>query len=176
MPQKTRCYLKRTIQDLVVEHTWWQKYTMLNQSITCTFLPASHWSQRGFFDKNKSLWGGWMIMSKDYCIYFAGDTAYDDHFVNIAQQFTDIDIALLPIGPCEPRKWIQHSHMNALEAGQAFIDLKARHFIPMHWGTFYFGVDAFDAPMQQLKQWVNANHAAYNVHILKIGESYQITK
>ena len=44
----------------------------------------------------------------------------------------------MPIGPCEPRTWMQHSHIDAQEAGHAFLTLRAQHFIPMHYGTFYF--------------------------------------
>ena len=47
----------------VREYTWWQEDLFAQDGITFTFLPAFHWSQRGIFDKNRSLWGSWMIQS-----------------------------------------------------------------------------------------------------------------
>lgn len=138
------------------EFMWWQSFTLQGNTgpVTCTFLPADHWSQRWFFDKNSSLWGSWMIQSNDVTIYFAGDTAYDSHFKEIGKQFPTIDCALLPIGPCEPHDHMQHTHMDARQAVDAFIDLQAQLFVPMHWATFAFGVDSFLLPIERLqKAW-----------------------
>lgn len=132
----------------VTECMWWQD--IMHKDIRLTFLPACHWSQRGLFDRNKSLWGSWMIQDS---IYFAGDTAYTDHFKEIAHHFPAIEVALLPIGPCEPRAWMAATHMNAEDAGKAFLDLKARIFIPMHWGTYGFGIDDLMLPIIRLKRW-----------------------
>lgn len=139
----------------VSEYMWWdQKITTQHGfQLTFTFLPAHHWSQRGIFDFNKSLWGSWMIDVNDSQIYFAGDTAYSYHFEAIAKEFTNIALALMPIGPCEPRKWMSNTHVSAEEAGQAFLDLQAAHFIPMHWGTFNFGTDHHEAPYERIMSW-----------------------
>ena len=83
-------------------------------------------------------------------IYFAGDTAYSDHFTHIASEFPTIHTALMPIAPEEPHPWMRKSHLDAQQAVQAFIDLKAQHFIPMHWGTFPFGLDTFAGPLERL--------------------------
>ena len=42
--------------------------------IDLIFSPAQHWSGRGVFDRNRSLWGGWIIISGEKRVYFAGDT------------------------------------------------------------------------------------------------------
>lgn len=133
------------------EFTWWQSYH--DERIRCTFLPAYHWSQRQLFDKNRSLWGSWMIQVGDQVIYFAGDSSYGDHFTQIRQEFPAIDVALLPIGPCEPKKWMARTHLFAQTAGNAFLDLHARYFIPMHWGTFPFGTNHIMQPLKELLAW-----------------------
>lgn len=46
----------------VEEFHWWQSYEF--NSVEFTFLPAHHWSAQGVFDRNRSLWGSWMIQSK----------------------------------------------------------------------------------------------------------------
>lgn len=162
--------------DRVEEYTWWQQstHTIHGTQLNLHFLPAFHWSQRGFFDKNRSLWGSWMIEIAGQRIYFAGDTAYARHFKMIGQEFDRIDCAIMPIGPCEPHKWMKFSHVNAQEAYQGFRDLGAAHFIPMHWGTFYFGTDTFDTPLRALQEvWKAQAHEvqADQLHLIKIGQT-----
>ena len=65
-----------------------------------------------------------MIEYDGFSYYFAGDTAQGKHFDVIGQMFDSIDVALMPIGPGEPKKWMKHSHINAEEAGEAFLKLK----------------------------------------------------
>jgi L-ascorbate metabolism protein UlaG (beta-lactamase superfamily) len=158
------------------EHTWWEQrsFNLPNGSeVKFTFLPAIHWSQRGFFDKNRSLWGSWMIEYQGQCFYFAGDTSYSPHFAAIRNEFPVINVALMPIGPCEPRAWMAHAHISAAQAGTAFLDLGAQHFIPMHWGTFPFGLDHFEAPIERLTDWWQENEAMLGdkqLHLPKIGQ------
>jgi len=71
-------------------------------------------------------------------------------FKQISQQFPDIDLALLPIGPCAPRHLARHSHMNPAEAVQAIDVLKPRNFVPMHFGTFRLGPDSATTPKNKL--------------------------
>ncbi len=143
----------------VHEHSWWddQDLTINGKRIRFTFLPAAHWTQRGIFDRNRSLWGSWMIQVNDSCIYFAGDSAYGTHFSHIGREFRNIDVGIMPIGPCEPRKMMKDAHMDAAEACNAFIELDADQFIPMHWGTFYFGHEPHDLPILRLRQWWQDN-------------------
>lgn len=121
-------------------------------NLTFTFLPARHWSRRSLFDRNRSLWGSWMIECNGQNIYFAGDTAFADHFIEIRKHFPSIDTALMPIAPCEPDHIMREMHMNAEEAVQAYLDLNAKQFVPMHWHTFNFGHDTLMAPLNRLKK------------------------
>ena len=153
------------------EHIWWEE--ILVDGVKFTFLPAKHWSQRGLFDKNKSLWGSWMIEHDNFKFYFAGDTGWGMHFSVIGEIYKSIDVALMPIGPGEPREWMKHSHINAEEAGKAFLQLKARWFVPMHWGTFSLGMDRFKEPVVRLKNWwqINKKQCANKaLKVAKVGE------
>jgi L-ascorbate metabolism protein UlaG (beta-lactamase superfamily) len=152
--------LKTTFTNIgfknVQEKTWWEKETAKKDtaSLTITFLPAWHWSNTGLTDVNKSLWGSWMIENGTTTIYFGGDSASEKHFSLIAENFPKIDVALLPIGPVSPREFTKRSHMDGIEAIKAFIDLKARIFIPIHWGTFRLGPDGFYDPIYLLQsEW-----------------------
>ena len=160
----------------VIENDWWaiESVTKNNEQVNFHFLPASHWTGRGPFDINKSLWGSWLIEHDGFKIYFAGDSAYAAHYQLIAQEHPAIQVALMPIAPNEPDAFMRGSHLSTQEAIQAFHELQAKHFIPMHWGTFKFGIDSFHDPITQLTTHWDA--AGYNpqeriLHIVKCGQA-----
>ncbi|MFC1894400.1 MBL fold metallo-hydrolase [Candidatus Dependentiae bacterium] len=154
------------------EMDWWQNYNS-KTNIKFRFLPAIHWSGYNIFRINKAMWGSWMLEFNNYKIYFAGDTAYAKHFCEISKEHPNIDIAMLPIGPENPRNLVKQSHMDSKEAVNAFIDLKAKHFIPMHWGTFRIDSDKFYDPIRNLeKNWDNKKDLLFqsDLNIFKFGQ------
>lgn len=159
----------------VDEFHWWQSHT--KNSVEFTFLPAHHWSAQGVFDRNSSLWGSWMISSNGHHTYFAGDTSYSPHFVHIAQEFPVIDVALMPIAPEFPHPSMRKSHIDSQEAVQSFIDLKAKTFVPMHWGTFAFGTDTFLGPIERLQSAWRAQelHLHKSLIIPKVGQRLHLS-
>jgi L-ascorbate metabolism protein UlaG (beta-lactamase superfamily) len=171
VPMGNRDWFVQRGFEQVIEMNWWQQHELKNGFINFSFLPANHWTGRGLFDFNKTLWGSWMIQYSNFTLYFAGDTGYGQHFVRIQEKFPSINVALMPIGPNEPRSVMVHSHVSTQESVQAFLDLKAHHFVPMHWGTFKSGFDAFADPINQLHHWwSNFQLAADRLHTLKFGE------
>lgn len=149
----------------IAEMHWEQQKTL--QGITFTFLPAKHWSGRSWRSINKGGHGSWMIQSNEYTIYFAGDSSYGSHFTETANLFPKIDVTLLPISPIEPRKLIAHAHLDPAQAIQAFLDLKAQTFIPMHWGTFQMGAEYFEQPILELEQvWQNRKSYLKNKQLI----------
>jgi len=160
----------------IVEHKVGDTYTIKGTSgnnITFTFLPAAHWSGSNLFNIHSSLCGSWMIGTESHKTYFAGDTSYAGHFLEIGKQFTNINAALLPIGPIEPRAHQKHAHTDGAEAVQAFIDLDAKNFVPMHWGTFHLGGESFEDPIEILETAWNKNKALLEnkaLRLLKFGK------
>ncbi len=75
---------------------WWQEYESLPGNLKDVFVPARHNSGRGPFDKNRTLWGGFVIKSSGGHIYFAGDTAYGEFLDRIKDKFGEFRLALLP--------------------------------------------------------------------------------
>ncbi len=157
----------------VHEHYWWQ--SLSSGALTCTFLPARHWSGRWIGDRNRSLWGSWHIGWGGRSLYFAGDTAYWKHFSCIQAHMPSIDVALLPIGPCEPRGYMQHHHMSDSWVIRAFLELGAKHLVPMHWGTFRLGIDAAHLPLERLiSAWQRAGDAVGDKQLSLINHGQEI--
>jgi L-ascorbate metabolism protein UlaG (beta-lactamase superfamily) len=114
-------------------------------------VPATHFSARGIFDRNRTLWCGYMIGAADRIIYFAGDTAFGDHFAQIRERFGAPRLALLPIGAYEPRWFMSPVHMAPDEAVRAHEILAAKTSIAIHHGTFQLADEGIDAPKKQLR-------------------------
>lgn len=143
----------------------WFEVLELN-GIKIYFLPAKHWSRRGLFDKNRSLWGSFLIKSEKISIYFAGDSGYDRHFKDIGENF-DINIALLPIGAYSPSFIMKPSHLNPKEALKAFEDLNAKIMIPMHYGVYKLSDEPLCEPAEILKKYRKST-----IEILNPGEIF----
>ncbi|NPU84466.1 MAG: hypothetical protein HPY65_08240 [Syntrophaceae bacterium] len=129
---------------------WWQT-VRLSADITVTLVPAQHFSSRTLWDRNRTLWGGFVVTGPSGSVYFAGDTGYGPHFREIARRFGPIRMALLPIAPFNPQRAKEPSrtrfpnvHMGPDEAVQAHLDLGARVSIAAHFQVFQLGWDAFD--------------------------------
>ena len=113
-------------------------------------VPALHFSSRGIFDRNKTLWCGYVVECQGRFIYFAGDTAFGPHFAQIRERFGSPHLALLPIGAYEPRWFMSPIHMSPDEAVKAHEILAATTSIAIHHGTFQLGDEGLDAPKEQL--------------------------
>jgi L-ascorbate metabolism protein UlaG (beta-lactamase superfamily) len=131
-----------------VDVDWWDK-TIL-KGVDISFVPAQHWSARGLFDKREMLWGGFYIKSENRSVYFAGDTGYGKFFTTIRQRLGPPDLALLPIGAYRPRWFMKNAHMNPADAVQAYLDLKAKKAVGIHFGTFQLTDEGIERPSEDL--------------------------
>src|SRR5262245_15301234 len=154
----------------VEELDWWDQATSSIVPITLT--PAQHFSARTPFDRNRALWGGFLVGAASVRIFFAGDTAYGGFFHDIRQRLGPIDVALLPIGAYEPRWFMRVVHMNPAEAVQAHLDLGAPQSIGMHFGTFQLTTEGIDAPIHALDEARRARDVPLSqFRVLDFGES-----
>ena len=132
----------------VHELDWGEAFSF--PSLTIHGVPAMHWSSRGIFDRNKTLWCGYVIEWPERRIYFAGDTAFGRHFALIREKFGSPHLALLPIGAYEPRWFMSPIHMAPDDAVRAHKILAAKTSIATHHGTFQLADDGIDTPRKQL--------------------------
>ena len=116
-----------------------------------TLTPAQHWSSRRPRNRNRTLWGGFMLQVEATSVFFAGDTGYGPHFHEIARRFPSIDLAMLPIGAYEPRWFMGQQHMNPDDAVRAHLDLGARISVGTHFGCFQLTDEGLDDPVHDLR-------------------------
>ncbi len=130
------------------ELDWDQARTFAGTTIHC--VPALHFSGRGLFDRNKTLWCGYVVESQNGMVYFAGDTAFGDHFSQIRTRFGSPRLALLPIGAYEPRWFMSPVHMGPEEAVRAHEILGAGTSLAIHHGSFQLADDAVDTAKERI--------------------------
>jgi L-ascorbate metabolism protein UlaG (beta-lactamase superfamily) len=157
------------------ELDWWDTIKINNMEIICT--PAQHFSGRTLFDKNKTLWAGWLLIGKTHRIYFAGDTGYFPVFKEIGEKYGPIDIAALPIGGYKPAWYNEPYFMNPMQAIDAFDDVRAQKCIPIHWGTFPIGQEPINEPVILFEKEIeNRKLNRDNFWIMKHGETRILDK
>jgi L-ascorbate metabolism protein UlaG (beta-lactamase superfamily) len=127
---------------------WGESLPVTGGTVHC--VPALHFSSRGLFDANRTLWCGYVIECEKRLIYFAGDTAFGEHFAQIQEKLGSPDVALLPIGAYQPRWFMSPVHMGPDEAVKAHKILAAKTSIAIHHGTFQLADDGIDTPRKGL--------------------------
>jgi L-ascorbate metabolism protein UlaG (beta-lactamase superfamily) len=152
------------------ELDWWGTVTTGDVEITC--VPAQHFSARTPWDRNRTLWCGYLVRVDHVSIYFAGDSGYSPQFKQIGDRCHSIDVALLPIGAYEPRWFMAPVHMNPEEAVRAHLDVRPRLSIAMHFGTFQLTDEGIDEPVRALEKAREAYGVGVDAfRVLEFGES-----
>lgn len=129
---------------------WGDKASVKNIEVKCT--PANHFSARGMFDRNKTLWCGYLLYIENFKLYFVGDTGYGDQFKKIGEQEGEIDLALIPIGAYMPEWFMSPIHISPPEAVQVHKDIRAKNSIAKHFGTFPLADDNPERSTHYLNQ------------------------
>ena len=135
-------------KDRIQEFDWWQKTVF--QELEIVFTPSRHFSGRGAFDRAKSLWGGWVVKSKEFSVYWSGDGGYDSHFKEIGMKYGPFDLGFMECGQYNER-W-QQIHMLPEEAVQASMDASVNKAIPVHWGAFSLALHDWKDPIQRFEK------------------------
>lgn len=169
-----QAYLEAKGITSVKELDWWES-DQFSLEYTLHFVPAQHFSSRGLFDYNKTLWGGFVLKGSKRSIYFAGDTGYGPHFEEIKQRLGSPTLSLLPIGAYKPRWFLKDVHLNPEEAVKAHLMLGSKQSLAIHFGTFQLTDEDFDEPLQDLeKELKNHQLTTESFWILQPGEEKKV--
>ncbi len=134
----------------VQQFDWWQGTTIAGVKLVAT--PAQHFSGRSLSDGNRTLWASWVIEAGQGAdatrIFFSGDTGYFDGFKAFGERFGPFDLTLIETGAYDAQ-W-PDVHMQPEESLQAHLDVKGRHMMPIHNGTFDLALHAWTDPFDRI--------------------------
>lgn len=174
VPEGLAGWFRRRKVDSCTEVRWWQSCA-LSDEIAIHCVPAQHASGRTPFDRNRTHWCGWVLQSAERTVYFAGDTGYSPSFCEIGERFGGFDAAMIPIGAYSPRWLMKPMHLDLAEAVQAHIDIRSKHSIACHWGTYRLTDELLDEPPRELARELALRHIdANDFRVLQPGETLEI--
>ena len=151
VPLGVKRLLDRHYISGVTEVDWWEEIGV-SDSTKIQAVPAQHFSGRGFLDRDKTLWCGYVIKAGAGNIYFAGDTGYNDvTFKDIGTRCNPIKVSLLPIGAYQPRWFMSPIHTSPDESVKIHHELGSGTSIASHYGTFPLGDDGQEDPVNDLR-------------------------
>ncbi len=144
---------------------WWDSRA-ISDSLEIIFVPCRHFSGRGLFDRNATLWGSFTIQTPGGRIYFAGDTGDGVHFQEAKDRLGLMRLAILPIGAYEPEWFMQPVHITPEQAVRAHMELQSGTSIGCHFGTFQLTDEPIDEPGKRLRRALEAAGLAESAFVV----------
>jgi L-ascorbate metabolism protein UlaG (beta-lactamase superfamily) len=130
----------------------WDHRIEIGKGVAVTLVRTRHWSARGPFDRNKTLWASFVLETPAGKIYIVCDSGYGGGrlFRRVRDAHGPLRLAILPIGAYDPRWFLQDQHMDPAEAVSALMDCGAEQALASHYGTFKLTDEPIDAPVREL--------------------------
>lgn len=164
-------YLPKRIGGRVLRELDWNDTLHVARGLKLTCVPARHFSNRGMGDRDRTLWGGYLLHTGYGTIYFAGDTGYGPHFSRIAEtaqrsETGKIKLAMLPIGSYRPEWFMAPVHTSPADAVRAFQDIarvsnQPLQAVGIHFGAFQQGDDGLWEPALDLTEALRKAGVSY---------------
>lgn len=155
--------------EKVFEGDWYDSFKA--EQVTIHVLPAIHYSGR-LFERNKTLWGAYAVVTDDHKVFVSGDSGYGQHFADIHQRLGKFDVAILESGQYD-KNW-PLIHMMPEEAVQAALDLDAEAVLAAHNSKFKLAHHAWYDPLERITQ--ASQGQPFRMLTPLIGESVLIEK
>lgn len=167
VPHGVGAHLQRwgVAEESITELNWWDE--MAFEGLTIALTPSKHFSGRGMFNRDTTLWGGWVILGENTRFFTSGDGGYDSHFREIGKKYGPFNMTLIEGGQYDPRwSWV---HMTPEEAVQAHLDVNGKNMMLIHWGAFTLAYHGWTEPVERALD----KAIQEDVHLLtpKIGET-----
>ena len=128
------------------EYAWWEEHQ--TNGITIAATPARHFSGRGLFDRNKTLWCSWVVSRGGHSVFFSGDTGITARFGEIGEKYGPFDVTFIKMAAYH-ENW-PDIHLNPEQAVEAHRNLGGRMLVPIHWGTFDLALHSWHEPIERL--------------------------
>lgn len=157
-------------RNKIIELDLWEEINL--NSITIAATPARHFSGRGLFDRDNTLWASWVIKGENGNLFYSGDSGYTKLFKEIGEKYGPFDLTMLDCGQYD-EQWA-HAHMMPEQGVQANIDLQGKVFFPIHWGSFKLALHKWSEPAE--KSLKKASEMKVKVALPKIGQPIVLGK
>ena len=142
---------------------------------------ATHRGNRYGYDRWRSAANMYLLDAGEReTMFFAGDTALVDDTHHLVERVLwkndrELDLALLPIGYAPWWKpGFRKGHLTHDDALTLFERLRARAFVPYHWGTFRHVTSTAHDAIRRLRGRLESHHLSAAVHIVEPGESLEV--
>lgn len=133
--------------ERIDELDWWQAKQI--DDLTISAVPARHNTGRGVFDRNKTLWAGYVFQTATEKFYYSGDSSWGDgsQFRQIAERFGQFDLAFMENGQYN-LTWID-SHMLPEQMVDAVKLLQPKRVMPVHWAAYALSIHSWKDPVER---------------------------
>ena len=133
-------------ENQVAEFDWWESVTV--GPLTMTAVPARHFSGRGIRDQGQSLWCGWTLITDQHRVYYSGDTAMQDAFVEIGERLGPFELTVIEAGAYDAL-WAD-VHLGPEQAVRAHQLVRGDVMLPVHWGLFDLAIHGWTEPIERV--------------------------
>ena len=154
----------------ITELNWWDEVQF--KGLTLALTPSKHFSGRGLFNRNSTLWGGWAVLGNKTRFYTSGDGGYGSHFKEIGETYGPFDLVLMEGGQYDPR-W-ETSHMAPEQSVQAAIDVRGDKMMLVHWAAFTLAFHSWTDPIERASK--EAQRQGVELVTPQVGETLPLEK
>ncbi|MGC1782728.1 MAG: MBL fold metallo-hydrolase [Acidobacteriaceae bacterium] len=126
----------------------WGDSTSLENGCRITAAPARHFSGRSLWNRNETLWSSFVICSGLHNIFFGADSGPFPGFRQIGDAYGPFDLTMLEIGAYDA-DW-PDIHMGPDHAAEAYLNLRGKLLLPIHWGLFNLAFHPWREPVERL--------------------------
>lgn len=130
----------------ITELEWWQETEVAGLRIVST--PSQHFSGRGLWDRDATLWSSWALIGPEHRVWFSGDTGPFEAATEIGTRLGPFDLAMIESGAWHPA-W-GNVHLGPDGALRMHDRVQGGVLMPVHWGTFPLAPHRWDQPIVRL--------------------------
>jgi L-ascorbate metabolism protein UlaG (beta-lactamase superfamily) len=159
LPRATPLIVPRNTRDIVAELGFHDvREISVGDSIEVAgarvrAVRVRHYGKRHALDRKPGRgYCGYVFEKNGARVFFGGDTA----FCELDDDTGPVDVAIFGIGGYDPYVW---NHATPEEAWRMAQQLRARWFVPMHYGTFALSDEPLDEPLRRLYAIAGADRA-----------------
>ncbi len=129
----------------VTELDWWDSTRV--GTLTLTSTPARHFSGRGLGRQDRALWCGWAVHGERRRVYYSGDSALQDEFVEIGRRLGPFGLTMIESGAYDAL-W-PDVPLGPEQAILAHRLVRGDVMLPLHWGTFDLALHGWTEPIER---------------------------